>query len=217
MQNDVKTWELRELGSLSQNLVSQWLCYWGSRRKIKIAMDSKDFEPLKSESQLGQDAMPCEDYVIVQGEDIIDIECCMLELLDMALGQRIEPTSSNLTAKPLHTLDVDERPPPIVKLADAQHHSQLLDTLGTGGALHCQVEHHVRDKKKILFLNCITKMGQNFIKFLPWVDVHNIYYIGRNGNQIWWSIFLIKHIVSRMTHNRTITITIKMKMTKTFK
>ena len=128
-------------------------------------MDSEDFEPLKSKSQLGQDAMPCEDYVIVQGEDIIDIECCMLELLDMALGQRIEPTSSNLTAKPLHTLDVDERPPPIVRLADAQHHAQLLDTLGTGGALRCQVEHHVRDKK-YTFSKLHHQNGSKFYQIL---------------------------------------------------
>jgi hypothetical protein len=33
----------------------------------------------------------------------------------------------------------------------------------TGGALHCQVEHHVRDKKNLFSLSCITKMGQNFI------------------------------------------------------
>ena len=34
----------------------------------------------------------------------------------------------------------------------------------TGGALHCQVEHHVQDKINLLFLSCITKMDQNFIK-----------------------------------------------------
>ena len=67
----------------------------------------------------------------MQGEDIVDIEYCMLELLDTALGQRIKPTSFNLNAKPLHPLEVDERPPPIVKLVDAQHHAQLLDTLTT--------------------------------------------------------------------------------------
>ena len=61
-------------------------------------------------------------------EDIIEAKYCMSELVDMALGQRIEPPSFDLNAKPLDSLDVDERPPPIVKLADAQHHAQLLAT-----------------------------------------------------------------------------------------
>ena len=36
-----------------------------------------------------------------------------------------------------------------------------------GGALHCQVEHHVRDNFSFSFsfLSCITKMGQNFMIF----------------------------------------------------
>ena len=51
-------------------------------------------------------------------------------------------------------------------------------------------------KKRILLLSWITKMGQNFIVFFPWVDIHGIYYTIKNGNQNWGSIFLIKHTVS---------------------
>ena len=46
----------------------------------------------------------------------------------MALGHGIEPPSFDLNAKPFDCLDVDERPPPIVKLVDAQHQAQLLAT-----------------------------------------------------------------------------------------
>ena len=53
----------------------------------------------------------------------------------------------------------------------------------TGGALHCQVEHHVRDKKNPFFLSCITKMGQNFMNFFSRVDVYGIYYNVQSGNQ----------------------------------
>ena len=35
-------------------------------------------------------------------------------------------------------------------------------SMGPGVALHCQVEHHVRDKKILLFLSCITNMDQFF-------------------------------------------------------
>ena len=52
----------------------------------------------------------------------------LLEVVDIALGQRIEPPSFDLNAKPVDSLDIDERPLPIVKLANAQHHGQLLAT-----------------------------------------------------------------------------------------
>lgn len=51
----------------------------------------------------------------------------------MALGQRIEPLSFDLNVEPLDSLDVDERAPPIMKLAYDQHHAQLLTTFKKNG------------------------------------------------------------------------------------
>jgi hypothetical protein len=42
----------------------------------------------------------------------------------MALGQRITPPKFDLNVEPLNSLDVDERPPHVVKSANAQHHDQ---------------------------------------------------------------------------------------------
>ena len=56
----------------------------------------------------------------MEGEYIIEAEYCMLELVDMALGHRIKPPGFDLKVEPLDSLDVDERPIPIVKLANAQ-------------------------------------------------------------------------------------------------
>ena len=50
-------------------------------------------------------------------------------------------------------------------------------------------------KKNLLLVICITKMGQNFINFFSWVDIHDIYYIVKTGNQNWGSMFFIKHTV----------------------
>ena len=50
-------------------------------------------------------------------------------------------------------------------------------------------------QNNLLLVSCITKMG-HFLIFFSWVDIHGIYYIVKNGNQNWGSIFLIKHIVS---------------------
>ena len=56
----------------------------------------------------------------MEGEDIIEVVYCMSKLVGMVLGQRIEARSFNLNVEPLDSLDVDERPLPIVRLADVQ-------------------------------------------------------------------------------------------------
>ena len=40
-------------------------------------------------------------------------------------------------------------------------------------------------------------MGQNFIIFFSWVDIHSIYYKVGNINQIWWFVYFIKQIFSK--------------------
>jgi hypothetical protein len=52
--------------------------------------------------------MPFKDYSIMECEDIIEGEYCMLETIDMALGHRMEPPNFDLNAA-LRLLDVDER------------------------------------------------------------------------------------------------------------
>ena len=47
-------------------------------------------------------------------------------------------------------------------------------------------------KKNLHFLSCITKTGQIFINLFSWVDIHNIYYIIKTGNQIYWCLFSFK-------------------------
>ena len=49
------------------------------------------------------------------------------------------------------------------------------------------------NKKNLLFLSCITKIGQNFIDCFSWVDIHGIYYIVKFDNQTWCSFFSRKH------------------------
>ena len=57
---------------------------------------------------------------------------CQSLLVDMALGQRMESPNFDLNAKPWDSLDVDDKPPLIVKLADAQYHAPLLSTFFYG-------------------------------------------------------------------------------------
>ena len=59
----------------------------------------------------------------------LEVEYCMSELVDMALGQRTESPSFDLIAKPLDSLDAHERPPLIVILVVPQHYAHLLATI----------------------------------------------------------------------------------------
>ena len=52
----------------------------------------------------------------------------LAKLVDMALEQSVEQQSFDLNAKPLDSLDVDEKPPLIVKLAYAQLSTTFLWT-----------------------------------------------------------------------------------------
>jgi hypothetical protein len=106
------------------------------RGKSRLIKESKDLVLLISKLHLGSDEMPFEAYVVMEGEGIIEAEYCMSELVDMALGQRIEPASLDLIVETVNPLDIDERPPPNVKLTDAQQHAQLLTTFFMHNSLY---------------------------------------------------------------------------------
>ena len=78
------------------------------REKSRLTKESQRFDTPHIKLQLGQDEIPFEDYLIMKGEDIIEVEYCMSKLVDMTLGQRIKPPRLDLNAKPLDFLDVDE-------------------------------------------------------------------------------------------------------------
>ena len=62
----------------------------GPKGKVKIGQVRRFGTPCM---KIGQDEMPFEDYLIMEGEDIIEVDYCMSKLVDMALAQRIVPPS----------------------------------------------------------------------------------------------------------------------------
>ena len=65
------------------------------------------------------------------------------------------------------------------------------------GGVHSTLKLNTTCKQeRTVFLSCVTKMGQNCINFYSWGDIHGIYYIVKNGNQIWWSLCFIKKTIS---------------------
>lgn len=80
-----------------------------------LTKESKDLSLLISKLSFGEYEMPFEDYLILEGEDIIEVGYCMSKFVDIALGHRIEPPSFDFNKEILDSLDVHERPPPIMK------------------------------------------------------------------------------------------------------
>ena len=56
------------------------------REKSRLIKEFENLALLISKLQLGSDEMPFEEDVVMEGEDIIEAEYCMSELVDMALG-----------------------------------------------------------------------------------------------------------------------------------
>jgi hypothetical protein len=69
--------------------------------------------------------MPMEEYIQMNGEDLIEEELSNIELVDMAL-EVVEASPSNLDLNVDPIPNVDDQPPTIVKLTDAQHHASML-------------------------------------------------------------------------------------------
>jgi hypothetical protein len=58
-----------------------------------------------------------EEYIQMDGEDLIEEESINIELVDMALGV-VEASPSNLELNVDPIPNADDQPPPIVKLTD---------------------------------------------------------------------------------------------------
>jgi hypothetical protein len=68
--------------------------------------------------------MAVEEFIQMDGEDLIEEELTNTELVDMAL-EVVGASPSNLDLNVDSIPNVDDQPPPIVKLTDAQHHASM--------------------------------------------------------------------------------------------
>jgi hypothetical protein len=67
--------------------------------------------------------MPMEEYIQMDGKDLIEEELITIELVDMALEVEASPSNLDLHVDPIPNVD---QPPPFVKLTDARHHASML-------------------------------------------------------------------------------------------
>jgi hypothetical protein len=74
-----------------------------------------------SKLQLGDDEMSIETYIHMEGEGKTEPELNIDELVDATLGRNYAQ-GFNLHVD-LHSVNVDDVAPPIIKLSDAKHHA----------------------------------------------------------------------------------------------
>ena len=116
--------------------------------------ESNELVALISKLRLGDDEMSIETYIQMEGEEIIELELSIDELVDAALGiNHAQGFDLNVD---LHLVDVDDVAPPTVKLSDAKHHASLLSNFLLDNSLHFDVNELINFWKLVGNLDKIT-------------------------------------------------------------
>ena len=87
-----------------------------------------------SKLRLGDDEMSIETYIQMEGEETTELELSTDELVDATLG--INHAQGFDLHVDLHSVDVDDVAPPIIKLSDAKCHASLLSNFLLNNSLH---------------------------------------------------------------------------------
>jgi hypothetical protein len=90
----------------------------------------------------------------MEGEDITELELSIDELVDAALGIN-HAQGFNLNVD-LHSVDVDDVAPPIIKLSDTKRHASLLSNFLLNNSLHFGVNEILSSQKLLGNLDKMT-------------------------------------------------------------
>jgi hypothetical protein len=90
--------------------------------------------------------MPMEEYIQMDGEDLIKEELTNTELIDMAL-EVVEASLSNLDLNVDPIPNIHDQPPPIVKLTDAGHHVFMLSHFLLNNSINFSIQDVIIFKK----------------------------------------------------------------------
>ena len=91
------------------------------REKNRMQEEPQELGALISKLRLGDDEMSIEIYIQMEGEENIELELNIDELVDVALG--IDYTQGFDLNVDVHSVDVDDVASPIVNLSDAKRHA----------------------------------------------------------------------------------------------
>jgi hypothetical protein len=108
---------------------------------------SHELGAMISKLQLGDDEMSFETCNQMGGEEIVELELSIDELVGAALGiNHAQGFDLNVD---LHSVDVDDVAPPTVKLSDAKRHASLLSNFLLDNSLHFGV-HEIFSFQKLV-------------------------------------------------------------------
>ena len=95
------------------------------REKSMMLKDSEELAFFIGKLQLLSEEMQVDEYIQMDGKDLIEEELTNAELISMALDvAEASPSNLDLNVDPIP--NVDDQPPPIVRLSDARHHASML-------------------------------------------------------------------------------------------
>jgi hypothetical protein len=80
-----------------------------------------------------------EEYIQMDGEDLIEEEFTNIELVDMAL-EVVEASPSNLDLNVESIPNVDDQSPPIIKLTDVRHHASMLSHFFLNNSINFSIQ-----------------------------------------------------------------------------
>ena len=104
--------------------------------------------------QLDDDEMSIETYIQMEGEEILELELSIDEFVDIALETDFaQDFDLNVD---LHSLDVDDVSPPIVKLNDAKCHASFLSNFLLDNSIYFDVNEIISFQKLVENLDNMT-------------------------------------------------------------
>ena len=126
--------------------------------KKKMQEESDVLGALISKLRLGDDEMPIETYIQMEGEENTELELSANELVDVALG--LNHAQGFDLKVDLHSVDVDDVAPPILKLSDAQRHASLSSDFLLDNSLHFSANKIIDSQKLVGNLDKILTWGR---------------------------------------------------------
>jgi hypothetical protein len=104
------------------------------RERNRMQKESDELGALISKLQLGDDEMSIETYIQIEGEENLELELSIDELVDATLGTNyVQDFDLNVD---LDSVDVDDVAPPTIKLSDDECHAPLLSRFSLENSLN---------------------------------------------------------------------------------
>jgi hypothetical protein len=124
------------------------------REKNRMREGSNELGALISKLQLGDGEMLIETCIHMEGEEIIELDLNIDELVDVALG--INYAQGFDLDVDMHSTHVDDVAPSTIKLRDAKRHASLLSNFLLDNSLHFGVNEIITFQKLVGNLDKIT-------------------------------------------------------------